>query len=178
MTTTDQTRLSEALAAIEAAQTIDAIEAQRVAALGKSGWVSLALKTLGAMSPEERQVEGPRIQAMRASVADAIEAKKAALESAFAYAPFDQGVRRAIIYSLLTEDRTIEARVVGASYLAGNGGYACMLRKKFEAFEKGEKAALLKEVKPEHPAIYRDEAAQKAERDRQREEIKSFGCEV
>ena len=34
MTTTDQTRLSEALAAIEAAQTIDAIEAQRVAALG------------------------------------------------------------------------------------------------------------------------------------------------
>ena len=74
MTTTDQTRLSEALAAIEAAQTIDAIEAQRVAALGKSGWVSLALKTLGAMSPEERQVEGPRIQAMRASVADAIEA--------------------------------------------------------------------------------------------------------
>jgi tetratricopeptide (TPR) repeat protein len=106
------------------------------------------------------------------------EAAKAALESAFAYAPFDQGVRRAIIYSLLTEDRTIEARVVGASYLAGNGGYACMLRKKFEAFEKGEKAALLKEVKPEHPAIYRDEAAQKAERDRQREEIKSFGCEV
>ena len=82
MTTTDQTRLSEALAAIEAAQTIDAIEAQRVAALGKSGWVSLALKTLGAMSPEERQVEGPRIQAMRASVAEAIEAKKAALESA------------------------------------------------------------------------------------------------
>ena len=82
MTTTDQTRLTEALAAIDAAQSIDAIEAQRVAALGKAGWVSAALKTLGSMSPEERQVEGPRIQAMRSSVAAAIDAKKASLEAA------------------------------------------------------------------------------------------------
>ncbi|MFN6935115.1 MAG: hypothetical protein ACK4NZ_08185 [Tsuneonella sp.] len=106
------------------------------------------------------------------------DSAKAALQDSFMYAPFDQGVRRALIHMLLTEDRTAEARVVGASYLAGKGGQACMLRKKFEAFEKGDKAALLEEVKPEHPAIYRDEAAQKAEREKVREEIKSYGCEV
>ncbi|ANY19108.1 Phenylalanine--tRNA ligase alpha subunit [Tsuneonella dongtanensis] len=82
MTGSDDIRLSEALAAIDVAQTIDALEAQRVAALGKSGWVSALLKTLGGMTPEERQVEGPRIQGLRAAVSDAIDAKKAALEAA------------------------------------------------------------------------------------------------
>jgi phenylalanyl-tRNA synthetase alpha chain len=72
----------EALAAIEAAQSLDALEEQRVAALGKKGWISLALKTLGQMSPEERQQAAPAIQSVRAEVADAIAAKKQALESA------------------------------------------------------------------------------------------------
>lgn len=103
---------------------------------------------------------------------------KAALQDAFAYAPFDGDVRRALIHMLLTENRTAEARVVGASYLSGKGGYACMVRKKFDMFEKGDKDALLKEVKPEHPAIFRDEAARKAKADEQREEIEGYGCEV
>ncbi|WP_428028308.1 phenylalanine--tRNA ligase subunit alpha [Altererythrobacter sp.] len=71
-----------ALAAIAAADTLDALEEQRVAALGKKGWVSLALKTLGSMSPEERQEAAPAIQAVRAEVADAIAARKDALEAA------------------------------------------------------------------------------------------------
>lgn len=75
-------RLAEALAAIDAAADADALEAQRIAALGKQGWVSAALKTLGGMSPEERQAEGPRIQGMRAAISEAIEARKAALEKA------------------------------------------------------------------------------------------------
>ena len=79
METTDQTRLNEALAAIAGADA-DTLEAQRVAALGKAGWISAALKTLGAMSPEERQVEGPRIQGLRAAVAEAIDARKAVLD--------------------------------------------------------------------------------------------------
>jgi len=70
------------LAAIGAATTLDALEEQRVSALGKKGWVSLALKTLGQMSPEERKEAAPAIQAVRGEVAAAIEAKKAALESA------------------------------------------------------------------------------------------------
>jgi len=69
------------LAAIAAAETLDALDEQRVAALGKKGWVSLALKTLGKMTPEERSEAAPAIQAVRAEIADAIEAKKAALEA-------------------------------------------------------------------------------------------------
>jgi phenylalanyl-tRNA synthetase alpha chain len=71
-----------ALAAIEAAETLDALDEQRVAALGKKGWVSLALKTLGQMTPDERSEAAPAIQATRAEVADAIAARKDSLESA------------------------------------------------------------------------------------------------
>ena len=78
----DDTQLNETLAAIDAADDADALEAIRVAALGKKGWVSALLKTLGGMSPEERQVEGPKIQGTRAAVADAISAKKQALDDA------------------------------------------------------------------------------------------------
>jgi len=81
MNTTDRTRLDETLVAIAAADA-DELEAQRVAVLGKAGWISAALKTLGGMSPEERQIEGPRIQGMRAAVADAIDARKAVLDAA------------------------------------------------------------------------------------------------
>lgn len=71
-----------ALAAIAAAGDLAALEEQRVAALGKKGWVSAALKTLGQMSPEERTAAAPAIQAIRAEIAEAIEAKKAAVEAA------------------------------------------------------------------------------------------------
>jgi len=71
-----------ALGAIAAADSLDALEAQRLETLGKKGWVSLALKTLGAMSPEERTAAAPAIQSARAALADALDAKKAALETA------------------------------------------------------------------------------------------------
>lgn len=71
-----------ALEQIAAATSLDALEEQRVAALGKKGWVSLALKTLGQMSPEERKDAAPAIQAVRAEVAEALDQKKAALEAA------------------------------------------------------------------------------------------------
>ncbi len=70
------------LNAIEAAQTPDALEELRVAALGKKGWVSAALKTLGQMSPEERTEAAPAIQAVRGEVGDAIAARKEVLEGA------------------------------------------------------------------------------------------------
>ncbi len=71
-----------ALAAISASATLDALEAQRLETLGKKGWVSLALKTLGGMSPEERTAAAPAIQSARAAIAEALDAKKAALEAA------------------------------------------------------------------------------------------------
>lgn len=73
---------SETLAAIGAAETLDALETVRIAALGKQGSVSALLKTLGAMSPEERQEKGPLINGLRQAVTDAIGTKKAELESA------------------------------------------------------------------------------------------------
>ncbi|MBU2586488.1 MAG: phenylalanine--tRNA ligase subunit alpha [Alphaproteobacteria bacterium] len=71
-----------ALAAIATATSLEALEAQRLDALGKKGWVSLALKTLGGMSPEERAVAAPAIQTARAEIAAALDARKAALETA------------------------------------------------------------------------------------------------
>lgn len=70
-----------ALAAIAAASDLTALEETRLAALGKKGWVSLALKTLGQMSPEERAAAAPAIQSARVEIADALDAKKAALEA-------------------------------------------------------------------------------------------------
>jgi phenylalanyl-tRNA synthetase alpha chain len=70
------------LADIAAADTLDAVEALRVGALGKSGVVTGLLKTLGAMSPEERQSKGPAIHDLRETVTGAIAARKAALETA------------------------------------------------------------------------------------------------
>ena len=72
----------EALARIAAASDLDSVEKLRVEFLGKQGSISGLLKTLGAMSPEERQVEGPKIHALRESVTNALAARKDALEGA------------------------------------------------------------------------------------------------
>ncbi len=72
----------EALARIAAAQELGALEALRVEFLGKQGSISGLLKTLGAMSPEQRQEAGPQIHALRESVTEALSARKTALEAA------------------------------------------------------------------------------------------------
>ena len=64
------------LAAIDSAPSLDTLEAARVEALGKQGSVTQLLKTLGKMSPEQRQSEGPRINGLRESVAAAIATRK------------------------------------------------------------------------------------------------------
>ncbi|MEG3181807.1 phenylalanine--tRNA ligase subunit alpha [Sphingomonas sp. LT1P40] len=79
--TTDLDHLrNDLLAAVDASSGIDALEAVRVQALGKQGAVTGLLKTLGGMSPEERQETGPRIHALREAVTDAITARKTELE--------------------------------------------------------------------------------------------------
>src|SRR5438309_2845994 len=71
-----------ALSRIAAAATPDAVEALRVELLGKQGSISSLLKTLGAMSPEQRQSEGPKIHGLRESVTEALSARKAEMEGA------------------------------------------------------------------------------------------------
>ncbi len=80
---TEITALKDGLLAdVAAADTVDAVEQLRVGALGKSGVVTALLKTLGAMTPEERQLRGPVIHDLRESVTAAIAGRKAALEQA------------------------------------------------------------------------------------------------
>ena len=57
-----------------------AIEAVRVNALGKKGSISELLKTLGSMSPEERQTRGAAINQLKTEVTDAITSRKTALK--------------------------------------------------------------------------------------------------
>lgn len=67
---------------ISGATDLAALDAVRVAALGKSGSISDLLKSLGAMSPDERRERGPQINGLRDRVGAAIAARKAALETA------------------------------------------------------------------------------------------------
>ena len=73
---------TDLMGAIGSADTLDALEAVRIAALGKQGSVSALLKTMGSMSPEERQTQGPIINGLRESITSALAGKKADLETA------------------------------------------------------------------------------------------------
>ncbi|MGH6664040.1 MAG: phenylalanine--tRNA ligase subunit alpha, partial [Pseudolabrys sp.] len=72
----------EILASVTTAKDDAALEAVRVAALGKSGSVSALLRTLGSMTPEERKVQGPAINGLKDRVTAAIAARKDALGAA------------------------------------------------------------------------------------------------
>jgi phenylalanyl-tRNA synthetase alpha chain len=71
----------ELAAAIAAAGDLAALDAVRVAALGKTGQVSNLLKSLGGMSPDERKVAGPAINGLRDAVQGLIAARKGVLEA-------------------------------------------------------------------------------------------------
>jgi phenylalanyl-tRNA synthetase alpha chain len=60
----------------------NALEAIRVAAVGKKGEVALKMRELGKMTPEERQVAGPALNALKDEINSALTAKKAALADA------------------------------------------------------------------------------------------------
>ncbi len=70
------------LANIAAASDEAAIEAVRIAALGKKGSVSELLKSLGAMSPDERKAEGPAINNLKERVTEALTAQRLRLRDA------------------------------------------------------------------------------------------------
>ena len=70
---------SEILSAVSAAGDEAALEAVRVAALGKKGSISELLGTLGKMTPDERKAQGPLINGLKDRANAAINAKKAEL---------------------------------------------------------------------------------------------------
>jgi len=73
---------SQILAQIDGAADEAALEAVRVATLGKKGSVSALLATMGKLSPDERKVQGPLFNGLRDTVTAAIAARKAQLADA------------------------------------------------------------------------------------------------
>jgi len=72
---------TELMDAVAGAGGSDALEALRVDALGKKGRITQLMKGLGGMDPEARKAAGQALNALKTEVADAIEARKAALSS-------------------------------------------------------------------------------------------------
>ncbi len=80
---TDYSTLQDdARARIDAAADLPELESLRVEYLGKQGSVSALLKSLGAMSAEERLAKAPAIQALRQVVSEALAGRKEAMEAA------------------------------------------------------------------------------------------------
>ena len=73
---------AETLAAITSAADEAALEAVRIAALGKKGSISALLSTLGNMSPDDRKVRGAAINALKDVVGEALAARRAVLKAA------------------------------------------------------------------------------------------------
>ena len=78
------TELTELETAIEAdiasASDETALEAVRVATLGKKGSISAQMKTLGGMSAEERQVAGPALNGLKARITEALAQRRGVLK--------------------------------------------------------------------------------------------------
>ncbi|PQO22548.1 phenylalanine--tRNA ligase subunit alpha [Rhodobacteraceae bacterium WD3A24] len=70
------------LAAVAAARDAEALEAARIAALGKKGEISLKMRELGRMSPEERKSAGPALNALKDEIDAAVRARRAEIEDA------------------------------------------------------------------------------------------------
>src|ERR1700689_4760776 len=73
---------SQILADIAAADSEAALEAVRVAALGKKGSISALLATLGKMSPDERKSEGAKINLAKDKVTEALSGRRDVLKAA------------------------------------------------------------------------------------------------
>jgi len=69
-------------AQIDGASDEAALESVRIASLGKKGSISAKMKTLGKMTPEERQIMGPALNGLKAAITEAIAERKQVLNKA------------------------------------------------------------------------------------------------
>src|SRR5690606_27872875 len=81
MSTTITTLKSELTDMVNAANDLQALEAARVAALGKNGKITGLMKTLGSMSPEERKEAGAALNVLKDDIATLIEKQESALKT-------------------------------------------------------------------------------------------------
>ena len=71
---------SDLLARIETAE-LDSLEALRVETLGRRGRVTALMKELGTLAPEERRAAGRALNALKAAMSEALDARRAVLEA-------------------------------------------------------------------------------------------------
>ncbi|MCB2081426.1 MAG: phenylalanine--tRNA ligase subunit alpha [Hyphomicrobiales bacterium] len=81
---------AEASGAVRTATTLDALEAVRIAYLGKSGKLTEQLKQLGSLPPEERKTAGAALNQVKQVIAEAIAAAKESLENIALSAALEQ----------------------------------------------------------------------------------------
>jgi len=72
----------QALADIASAQTLDTLEALRVALLGKNGSITAQLKSLGALPADQRKGAGEAINRARDAIGEALATRKDVLDAA------------------------------------------------------------------------------------------------
>ena len=70
---------TELMAGVARAESLDDLEAARVAALGRKGHLTARMRGLGAMDPAERQAVAPRLNQLKDRLGQAIEARRADL---------------------------------------------------------------------------------------------------
>ena len=73
---------SEILAAIDAAESLEALDNVRIETLGKKGRVSLMMRDLGGMEPEARKQAGQDLNILKDTIARAIETRQTILADA------------------------------------------------------------------------------------------------
>ena len=79
--TLDQLRIT-LLEDVNKASDLEALDAVRVAALGKKGRITAEMKNLGGLDPEERKARGQALNQLKGVVAEAINERKSGLEDA------------------------------------------------------------------------------------------------
>jgi len=72
---------SEIIAAIDATADLNRLEDLRVSEVGKKGRVSLLMRELGKMTPDEKKTFGPKLNGLKSQINDAISRRKAALDA-------------------------------------------------------------------------------------------------
>ncbi len=65
---------------IETANDLETLDGIRVDALGKKGEISMMMRGLGKMTPEEKKVMGPALNGLKNEIAGLVEARKSVLE--------------------------------------------------------------------------------------------------
>lgn len=141
-----------ALAALQAASTLDAIEAVRVDALGRKGKLADVSKTFGKLSPDDRARIGKLLNAVKQELEAQIDSRKAALESSALDARLESewldltapspGVRPGSLHPVTQVQREIEELFVSLGFAVLDGPEVEQEYYNFDALN----------IPPDHPA--------------------------